>query len=120
MKDMALKFLTTILRSLLLTATKEVWKGLWEQIFFAVDYAEKKWIETGQGEAKKEEVIQNITDYLEEHTSLGWIRKKIILVLISRILKAMIDVLNETAGHDWSEQISGVKSVIEEKISFLN
>lgn len=123
MKGILLSIVISSVRRLLsrviLKAGKNLWDATWSEIFTAIERAERRWQESGEGEKKKEWVISTVLDYIKERASLNWLQHKMVSFFISAVADAIVETVNEEVGHSWLKSVKSLEEELSHKIPFF-
>lgn len=120
LKKFGFAILWKYVESLLKDIADAVWDALWEVLFEGIAEAEKKWDEGEFAEDKKEFVVEQVMEWVEEQEHFGWVRKKFIRMFLGIVIDRIVAELNEKVGEDWAEQAEDVKDDLSEFFEFLD
>ena len=109
-----------ILGSIILNTGQSLWRATWSEIFLAVEFAERKWEQSGRGENKKRWVIKQVMAFVKQRAKLNWLQRRIIILLISQVANAIVDSLNEEIGHNWIKHVESLERELAGKIPFID
>ncbi|WP_408956486.1 hypothetical protein [Natroniella sp. ANB-PHB2] len=118
MSERILSFLSLIVRRIFSDVAETLWDNIWEEIFEAIIKAEEKWQESGQGKVKKEWVMEQVMDYIQEEVELNWIKRRMVEFFLSQVIDALIETFNELVGEDWIDQVKELEEEWRER--YLN
>ena len=95
MKELAVSLMVGFLKSFLERVAQNLWDAVWAELIQAAAEAEQKWKESGQGEVKREWVIEKILEYINSQTKLSWLYKKLISMALGMIVDSMVKAFND-------------------------
>lgn len=114
-KKMAISLAVSVGMRLLKSLSTALWNSFWDAIFEGVQWAEKRWIETGRGSTRKEYVVTEIMDFLNRRGLIKWGSGWLIRIFVEKIVDEILDELNKGLGHDWVKKVTEVKLWFEAK-----
>ncbi|QTL97102.1 hypothetical protein GM661_03465 [Iocasia frigidifontis] len=118
--DIVWAFFYGYVKKILNSLVNNLWDELWVEIIKGVNLAEQKWKESGQGEAKKKWVMEQVMTFINEQTELNWLQKKLVYIFVDKTIDALIDTFNEELGKDWGNKVAEWKEMLEGKIPFID
>lgn len=105
-----LAFLAALAERFLRRFAQGLWDAMWEEIFRAVAEAEEKWQESGQGQAKKAWVMEQVMRFVDERARLNWLQRLVVQLLVDKAIDAIVATVNEELGQNWVERVKEVKA----------
>lgn len=119
MKGVVFAFLLGLVQRFFTRAAQGLWEGLWEQIFAAVAFAERRWVEAGRGAEKRGWAVQTVMGYLDEKAKLGWLQRMIVKLFVGRVVDAVVDTANAELGQDWVARVQELERNLAQRILWL-
>lgn len=98
---------------------EDIWDDLWEFVFQQVAKVEAELSMPEAGAKRKVAVLDTVTAWVEDRFSINFIQRIVLRYLVSKVIDALVDELNETMGHDWLATAQEAKEKLEERWPFL-
>jgi len=114
-----LAFLAALAERILQRFVQGLWDALWEEIFRAVTRAEEEWKASGQGQAKKAWVMEQVMKFVDERAKLNWLERLIVQMFVSKAVDALIATVNEELGHNWVEPVRKLKEKLAAELPLV-
>lgn len=81
--------------------------------------AEITWKEGGNGAAKREWVLGQLSDWLRTSTRLGWLQRRVVMAAAGLMVDSLIALINETLGDNWVEKADEAEKLVLERTPWL-
>jgi len=105
--------LTTVTIAVLKNAAQFAWDVLWQIVTEAMLEAEKKWVESGNGEIKKEWVLEEAMEYIDKNVKLNFLTRWVVKTFVSKTIDTIVQKLNDQfVNHKWVDAINDLKSYV--------
>lgn len=98
---------------------QSVWESFWDTIFTAVIAAEKRWINKGRGQVKKEYVVGIMMKWLDGKNLVKWYNKRFLRRAIENIVDRILEEANGRIGSDWINRAEELKAYLATRIPFI-
>jgi hypothetical protein len=106
--------------SILHSVGEAIWDATWAVIFDAIARAEEKWEKGDWAKDKKQFVIDEALEFIENHEELGWVRKQAVKMFLSMVIDRIITELNDQIGKDWVKQAKEIEDNLDDYFDFID
>lgn len=119
MQSFIIALASKIALDLLKSATHGLWEGFWAVIFDGIKEAELAWKGSGQSEAKKKYVLNQIFQFIDRSTKMNFVQKWAMKTFCSRVIDLIVERLNTQLGQSWVAVVGDIKKYLEDKIPYV-
>ncbi len=95
------------------------WDSFWQVVREAVLFAEQTWKERGQGEHKKEYLMQQVWIYLDSKGITGW-KASLLANEVERQIDLALAKINDELGHDWRKHVDEARFNLAKYLPFIS
>lgn len=114
-----LALLWGFVESILKSISQALWDGMWAVVFDAVESAEEKWESGDYARKKKEFVIEQAIQFVENRQKLGWIKKQAVKLFLSTAIDHIINSLNSELGKNWVEKVKEKEDELDDYFAWI-
>ena len=124
MKRVLISLLLPIVRRFIVRLGKEagqnLWDAMWEELFLAIEEAQRSWESSGHGKQKRSWVIEEVVSYLDRRARLNWWQRKIFRIFLGQVIDAIIKTTSDQLGPNWVSRAENLKVSLAGKLSFID